>query len=143
MSEDLTEVAMSLKAFVMEVVQFLKEEAAQKGIHFQSSQLVILVGEAREELNAIYRDILSEMRILDSGIIADILESPAVSLVSRVYLGVWSQIARLQRDISTSLVGVIQRCQLEMEDITEVIMESRFIDILLELSYCTMIFYWI
>ncbi|XP_042892354.1 vitellogenin-like [Penaeus japonicus] len=123
-SEDLTEVAMSLKAFVMEVVQFLKEEAAQKGIHFQSSQLVILVGAAREELNAIYRDILSEMRILDSGIIADILESPAVSLVSRVYLGVWSQIARLQRDISTSLVGVIQRCQLEMEDITEVIMET-------------------
>ncbi|XP_063602733.1 vitellogenin-like [Penaeus indicus] len=123
-SRNLGKVAMSLKAVVMEVVQFLKEEAAAKGVEFPSSQLVSLMDEAKEEIKAIYRDIVSEMRILDTELIADILGSPAVSFVSRVYLGVWSQMTRLQHHFSTSLAEAIQRWQEQLGGVSELLMES-------------------
>nr|ABB89953.1 vitellogenin [Penaeus monodon] len=122
-SGNLGQVAMSLKAVVMEVVQFLKEEAAAKGVEFPSSQLVSLVDEAKEEIKAIYRDIGREMRILDTELIADILDSPAVSFMSRVYLGVWSHMTHLQHHFSTSLVEVIQKWQEQLRDVSEVLME--------------------
>lgn len=130
-SGNLGQVAMSLKAVVMEVVQFLKEEAAAKGVEFPSSQLVSLVDEAKEEIKAIYRDIGREMRILDTELIADILDSPAVSFMSRVYLGVWSHMTHLQHHFSTSLVEVIQKWQEQLRDVSEVLMECELIAILL------------
>jgi len=126
----LRKVAMSLETVAMEAVQFLKEEAAAKGVEFPSSHFVSLVDEANEEIKAIYRDIVSEMRILDTELIADILESPTVSFVSRVYLGVWSQIARLQHHFSTRAVEMIQQWQEQLTDVSEIFIEGK------SLSFC-------
>nr|BAD98732.1 vitellogenin [Penaeus japonicus] len=123
MTEEYEKAAVLFKSVVMEVVHFLEEEASAKGIHFPSSQLVTLLGVAKEEIEEIYRDILSDARIFDTEIIRDILASPVVSFVPRVYFGVWSEIVLLQHQLSVNIIQAIERFQGEFEGITEIIME--------------------
>ncbi|XP_047488685.1 vitellogenin [Penaeus chinensis] len=123
MTEEFEKIAASFTSVVMEVVEFLKEEAAAKGIQFPSSQLVNLLGVAKEEIEEIYRDIVSEARIFDTEILGDILGSPVVSFISRVYIGVWSEIMRLQNHLSVSLIQTIERFQEELGSISEIVME--------------------
>lgn len=125
MTEEYEKIAASFTSVIMEVVQFLKEEAAAKGIHFPSSQLVNLLGAAKEEIEEIYRDIVSEARIFDTEILGDILESPVVSFISRVYFGVWSEMIHLQHHLSLNLIQTIERFQEELASISEIVMEGK------------------
>lgn len=125
MTEGFEKIAVSFKSVAMEFVQFLKEEAAAKGVQFSSSQLVNLMGVAKEEIVEIYRDILSEARIFHTEILANILESPVVSVISRVYFSVRSEIVRLQHQLSVTLIQAIEGGQEELAIVYEIVMEGK------------------
>nr|QXJ08928.1 vitellogenin [Penaeus merguiensis]QXJ08931.1 vitellogenin [Penaeus merguiensis] len=121
-SENAMRVMRFIETLAMNVFHFLEEEAAAKGVHFPSPQFVALMEEAKEEIRGIFQDILTDFLILDARFIHDILESPIVSYMSRVYLSVWSQIARLQRQLLVGLTETLKELG-GYGNVTDTIME--------------------
>nr|AAM48287.1 vitellogenin [Metapenaeus ensis] len=122
-TEALETIIMAIKPVAMNTFRYLEEEAAEKGVQFPSAHFIALMSEAKAEAEAIYREILEEVRMLDTEVIEEILASPAVSFIWRTYFDVWSQMARVHHKITAAIIRAVERYEEKLEGVTEMIME--------------------
>ncbi|KAG7158180.1 Vitellogenin-like 6 [Homarus americanus] len=122
-NEKYQRVMQSLDWWVNSIYQYLQQQAQQQGSHFPNPEILKLMNEAKLDLQQIYDGVIYGEVMPRCKALCKVLWGPTASYVRDIYFTAWTGLARVQREIESSLSQEIAAWLEEFRGFTETLMD--------------------